>query len=347
MLVLLYGDLHVNSTKVTYTECVQRTVQFLGKVIQEHRPKFLVNMGDTLDTFGALRVRDAQIAREAIHHLTACLHRADGYTHYVLRGNHDTGDKEGHVTSTDLLEMDGVEIVNQPHVYPLNGHNCLFVPYTRNFDMGVFETEYDLCAVFAHTDWIGCRLTPKHISTSGFEPAAVGAALPDVPVFSGHYHNPMAAGPVTFVGSPLYRDFNDRVEEIPRGFLLWETDTGELTRIENPHTYYCMTFTAENVPDLKKARKSLKRDGTDIAEKCRVRVYTKRRNFEKAEEIFGDCLWNGVYAVDNEKTEVEFGTKVSIQASPQEIVERAVAEPPEDLKKEVLTDYGRQAFHVT
>lgn len=370
MRFLMYGDLHVNHGKATYTDFLKKTVDFLIDTIHERQPDVLVNCGDTLDTFGTQNVKDVVLARDIIRRLTNAI---DPGMHYVMRGNHDTGDKHGEDTWTDVLEMEGVEIINKTTVRSIYGKNYLFVPYTRDFDIDTFKPDCHIDAAFAHTDWIGCRLTPKHISTSGFVPAEVAEVIPGVPVFAGHYHSPMQAGPVHFVGSPLYMTFNDEVTETPRGFTFWDTegsfppdsyerkdgtlkmetldDTDYLCklkeapgaeRIENPHTYLCHTVTADTAPQLKKARKDIGED----ADRTRVRVFTRRRLIDKAEEIFEDCLWSGIYPQDDEKTEVTFGTKVALQATPMEIVDQATEIAPEDLTKELVRSTGRQAFHV-
>ena len=340
MRFLIYGDLHINHGKSAYTTFLKETVNYLIEQIREHKPDVLINLGDTLDTFGTQNVKDVVFARDVIRRLTVA---AGGAPHYVLRGNHDTGDKHGDDTWTDVFEMDFVEIVNHPSVHSILGKNFLFVPYTRNFSMEQFtDLDKHCTGVFAHTDWIGCRLTPKHISTTGFVPADVAEALPGVPVFAGHYHTPMQAGPVYFVGSPLYMTHNDEVTETPRGFTLWDTDADTKVRIPNPHTYICRTFTCDTLPQLKKARQEI----GDDASRSRVRVFTKRRLIDTVEEIFFDCLWLGVYPQDNEKTEVTFGTKVAIQATPMEIVDQASAIAPDDLSPELVKSTGRQAFHV-
>jgi hypothetical protein len=343
MKVLIYTDLHVTHRHKTYMQFVSDTVDYLCEVIHEHKPDVLVNMGDTLDTFGMMDVRDAIFARRAIRktrdHFQAC----GGQAYYVLRGNHDTADKHGEISSVDLLEWQGVDIISSPTVKVLpDGRNYLFVPHLRDFTNEVFEgaQSYDIRGAFAHVDWIGCRLTPSHISTSGFQPGVVGELLPEVPVFAGHYHAPMEAGPVWFVGSPLHLTFNDEVTDVPRGFTLWDTDTDEKVRLANPHTYQCWTFRCSTLPQLKKQKKAIEAD----IERCRVRVYVPRKLLDKAEALFEEALWCGVYPLDTEKTSMDFDTKVDLQSSPDEVVAKAVSGAPEDLDKALLAKFGRHAF---
>lgn len=344
MKVLMFTDLHVTHRHKTYMEYVEDTVEHLCALIHEHKPDVLVNLGDTLDTFGMMDVRDALFARQAIRKTRDHFQGCGGQAYYVLRGNHDTVDKHGEVSSVDLLEMPGVEIITSPKVVTLpDGHSYFMLPHTRDHDPEKFEhiLPYDVRGVFAHVDWIGCRLTPKYISTSGFSPGAVGDLLPEIPVFAGHYHTPMETGPVWFVGSPLYMTFSDEVTEIPRGFTLWDTKLGAKTRIPNPHTFQCWTFECLTLPSLKKCLKKIE----DDLERCRVRVYVPRKILDKAADLFEDALWCGVYPLDTEKDSMEFDTKVNLKSSSQEVIQRAVEGAPDDLNKETLIAYGQSAFH--
>ena len=55
-------------------------------------------------------------------------------------------------------------------------------------------------------------------------------------VFSGHYHTRSNDGRVFYVGNPyqmFWNDWND-----VRGFNYFDTDTYELTHVENPYTIF-------------------------------------------------------------------------------------------------------------
>lgn len=55
-------------------------------------------------------------------------------------------------------------------------------------------------------------------------------------VFSGHYHHKSDDGHIYYLGNPYemtWQDYND-----PRGFHLFETDTQELTFVQNPNTIF-------------------------------------------------------------------------------------------------------------
>src|SRR5882672_4239133 len=101
MKILFYTDIHVSCVHRDYSKFLDATMTYLESLVKEHKPDILVNLGDTLDTFGTLDVRDGVKAAEYLQRLSDAL--PSGSVHVILRGNHDTADKEGKLSSAELV----------------------------------------------------------------------------------------------------------------------------------------------------------------------------------------------------------------------------------------------------
>lgn len=338
MRVLMYSDLHVSHKNGDYVDFLDKTVNYLIEKCQSLRPDILVNLGDTLDSFGVLDVRDGVYAQGLLDSLT----EHSGALHVVLRGNHDTADKCGQVSSTPLVCRGEVTTVTHPVFASLGGLPVLYLPHSTDFDSMLAmigeAKERSVRAVFTHVDWLGCRLTPAYVSREGLSPAAVGEVLPGVPVFAGHYHAPMTVGPVHFVGSPLYLNFSDLMVEQERGFLLWDTEAG-VTRIPNPHTYKCYKIEAENKRELTKKLKDM-----GDPRLARVKVYVPKKHVEDAQDLVRGFLWSAVYPVEAERTGIEFSAQVNVRTPLEDAVRTAVRSGSEGYDAALLETFGLEAF---
>jgi hypothetical protein len=300
-----------------------------------------LNLGDTTDTFGVVDIRDLLFANQWVRSIG---HAAG--KQYVLRGNHDTGDKYGHSSVPPLYADGTTEVVTQLKTGEIPGvGKVVFVPHTTDYEQ-VYEAleEANPDLILAHTDWLGCRLTPQYVSKTGLEPMKVVETAIDAAIFAGHYHTPLQVGCVNFVGSPQYMNFADYMAPIPRGWIIWDSETGDIERVANPHTYECHTIRAEDKRQLKKAHKKL---AEDRPEDKKVKVYVPKRLIPDAIELFEGFLWVGVYPAENDAVGVEFESGVDLKTSPEEAIKAAVTTAdPAEFDPDLLTTYGMEAFNI-
>jgi hypothetical protein len=327
-------------------------LESLEQAIHTHQPDLVINLGDMFDTKHLVSVDDLVYGWEWSKRIGKAVHRCDAWKrHWVLKGNHDISDKHGDRASVQVLEdetthvfMDSRITVSPP------GPNVLVLPYTEDIDSIYKETwrnapggELDPDVIIGHVDWIGCRLTPSYVSKAGCDPAWFEKKYPGVPIFNGHYHHPMDLGDLHMVGSPVHKDFNDVVGEIQRGFTLWDDETGETTRIQNPSTYYCTQLTLTTEQEINEWSAKL------AAHKhvLRVKVFVPQALLDEAKSAFGDFLWNTVQPVDSEAIRAIHTSGVSVQSTASEIVTKGVDESdPQVYDRELLAKFGRKAFSV-
>lgn len=348
MKFLFYGDLQIDRSNTMYAEFVQSTLEFLSAVVKERKPDYLINLGDVLDGFGHVTVEDLTYTYDWMEYLGQQVISTTGERHWILKGNHDIGDKAGLQSTIHVLSCDQTNRLFKglvtPEV-PEVGH-ILVIPYTNNYASVRAELEkmkgLPVKAIFAHTDWIGIRPSIKsgHISTDGLDAGRFAELFPSVPIFTGHYHTPMEIGNLNVVGSPLYKDFSDVLTDLPRGFLEWDTETGAIERIENPHTYYCAEVTAEDSQSLRAQCEALLPNKDHL----KVKVYVPNSLMREADTIFESFLWHTSYSLESSRKGVEHTVDVSVHTSPAELVNLGIQEASADYDVTLLREYGETAF---
>lgn len=348
MKILFYGDLQVNHNRTDYMKCLQGALGLLHQIILERRPDLVVNLGDLMDTKHIVSVDDLVWAfkwSRVIGHAAAQVngHPTDR-RHWILKGNHDISDKRGDFATVQVMEDEFTKVCMTHGLYAVDGKTFYVMPYTEDIE-GLQESlkqaeTADVKGIFGHVDWLGCRLTPTWTSKKGLDPAWVMERFPDTPVFNGHYHHPMSVGNVFFVGSPLHKDFNDILGEVERGFSLWDTEKGEIERIANRNTFYCMNLRYETEKQMKDSYAVLQ----PLAEQLRVKVSVPHKLVEEAKEMFGEFLWISIQPIESGQQGVYHTTQVSVTDSPSEIVKRGVESAPDQYDRKLLERMGAEAF---
>ena len=220
---LIIGDPHLKISKF------KRSVDLLrwcSGLVREHRPDFVVNLGDTFDTHSVLR---SQLMAEFKYHVTECLEYAKKY--YYILGNHDMfkpDDAKYHALQS--FNIDGLIVVD--NIYEFD--NITMVPYQSDFKTFPKDTRR-LC--FAHQTFVGADY--------GYFRPDVGVNADEVSaelIISGHVHKRQEFGTVRYPGTPVHDNLND-VDQV-KGVELFDTETYEYQFIESPFDMYrSLSFT--------------------------------------------------------------------------------------------------------
>ena len=132
---------------------------------------------------------------------------------------------------------------NNIHLYAeaqevtFDGLPILFMPWINNqnyiYSMGMIdETKADIC--MGHLDINGFAMNKGQIlAENGYDKSTFRRF--DT-VMSGHFHHKSDDGQIFYLGTPYelyWNDYND-----PKGFHVFDTETRELTRIENKLTIF-------------------------------------------------------------------------------------------------------------
>ncbi len=346
MKILLYGDLQISRKRSDYMEFVQAALTEIHGAVRELKPDILINMGDVFDDFGKLDVRDLVYAYQWME-VFGYEQSQRGKEHWIIKGNHDIADKEGTIAAIQVMQQTstiymGLSVLNIPDL----GH-VIVVPYTNDYDAAMASLEEmsgvaEVAAIFTHTDWLGVRPSIKsgHISTVGLDLKRVRQLFPDTPIFGGHYHTPMDIGNLHLVGSPLHMTFSDILSDIQRGYLLWDTESGAISRFTNSSTYYCAEIRCDTSESLQAQHNALESAKHTI----KVKLYVPQALVNEADSLFDGFLWHACYPIESSRAAVEHMSDVSVGSTVEDLISAGVAAAGSQYDQAILTSYGQEAF---
>jgi len=204
---LTIGDPHF---KINNSRDTERMEQALLAVVTQHRPTFIVVMGDVLDRFEAIHVSPLTRATKFLYQLS--LHARL----FLLIGNHDRPNNSVFLTEQHpfnaLKHWPNCTVVDTTTAMTIRGRLFVFVPYVypgRLFEALERTPEWPKAdAIFAHQELRGARL--------GVQTSAVGDVwAPDYPlIISGHIHDYHELQPnAVYVGTPLQHGYGDSADK--------------------------------------------------------------------------------------------------------------------------------------
>ena len=167
-----------------------------------------------------------------------------GITFHTLLGNHDVAYKNTlEVNSSSLLLNDygNITIHSSFNTVSFDGIDVDIVPWICDDNQveifqKIKESKSQIC--FGHFEIAGFEMDRGNICHEGIDKSSLKKY--DI-VLTGHFHHKSSDGHITYVGTPgemTWSDYND-----PRGFHIFDTDTRELTFIQNPYRmFYKVTY---------------------------------------------------------------------------------------------------------
>lgn len=183
---------------------------------------YVVFGGDLFHEHGKINAAVLKVAWEGIRNILK--HTGEMF---LLVGNHDTSDKSMAVHAMHWLEsFDQCTVIHKPT------HHYLFsaLPYTEDKDVltKFFRDAGQIC--FTHQGMagvpIGSGFLINEIMTPGMIPSTVKH------LFTGHYHkHTRVSDQVTVIGSTMQLTWADEGDK--RGFIVYDTTTGEIEHIES------------------------------------------------------------------------------------------------------------------
>ena len=184
----------------------------------------------------------------------------DEFETYCIPGNHDVYYKNSnHINSlNELLKgYKNFKIMHEPTEVEFGDKKVLFLPWLNGTNYQEYmETVRKSRAnvMLGHLELKGFEMHKGMTSESGM--SANDFNHFDL-VLSGHYHTKSTKGNINYLGAPYEMTWNDYDD--PRGFHILDTETLELTFIQNPCTMFHkvhyndeeIDYTSEDVSYLK------------------------------------------------------------------------------------------------
>ena len=197
---------------------------------KENNIKTLIHLGDVVDRRKFINFKTAHTFRQDFMHR---LYKEGIDTHIIL-GNHDTYYKNtNEVNAIENLNIGpDIKIYTQPREVDFDGTKIQFLPWIcdDNYDDSIHAIDHsnaDIC--FGHLEIKGFEMHSGHMNEHGLE---AGQFRRFEKVLSGHFHKKSDDGHVYYLGTQyeiMWSDYN-----CPKGFHIFDTETRELERIENP-----------------------------------------------------------------------------------------------------------------
>lgn len=333
--ILVYGDLHFagqDDFELTYKTC-----KWIAGKVEEHKPSLVVCLGD-------LNHYHQYIDIEALHWLykglegisNACSGLYVPADHVVMSGNHDQCSKDvnkGVLSILGLLPSTST-VPEGPTVHGLRSGllrddypEAVFLAFHR--DINKFESVAKQYAdpkriLFMHQDFRGAAPGADMV-----EPEWVSGYKT---VFNGHVHKPQQIGNAVMVGSPQHHNFGDDPAE-KRGCVLYDTETGEVQRLENPHTLKYVTVTDADSDETILLKAGVG-SGPDPVKVC-IRVLTSGTGdaLMKRVERIKEMGYKSIKVVPAAKEEVQVRKQFDLTTDPNDIIDRYMAQvKPENLE---------------
>lgn len=208
--------------------------------LEENNIENIIHLGDIVDrrkyiNFVSARAMRKQFIEPAM---------ADFNTHIII-GNHDTFYKN--TNSVNAIEElywlnknEQFKWHTEATEVEFDGCKILFIPWicaeNSKATMELIAST-DATVAFGHLEISGFAMYRGNVAIEGEDPQIFSKF--DL-VCSGHYHTRSSAGNIHYLGAPCeytWSDFND-----PRGFHVFDTETRELTFVQNPISIFKKIF---------------------------------------------------------------------------------------------------------
>jgi predicted phosphodiesterase len=194
----------------------------------------VVHCGDIVDRRKYININTAYRLRKDL--IEPAIER--GITWHQILGNHDVMHKNTNKISsfTELFNKFPLNIYEEATEVDFDGCNILLMPWINDENREhalklIKETNAQIC--FGHLEIQGFEMFKGSIVSHGDDPSVFGRF--DI-VCSGHYHHRSHRDNIYYLGSPAEYTWSDYDD--PRGFHIFDTETRELTFIENPYKMF-------------------------------------------------------------------------------------------------------------
>lgn len=253
MLVGLITDTHIGSRNDSqnfsnYFKRFYRDVFF--PTLHKHNIEHIIHLGDLFERRKYVNFKSLSDSREFL------FEPLRDFQVELIVGNHDTFYKSTNVVnSPDLLLGDykNINVYSEPHDLELGGCKMALLPWicsgNHQHSMDYIKST-SATHLFGHLELMGFEMYAGHTNDHGFDPALFSRFEQ---AYSGHFHHRSHRGNITYLGSPYettWSDYND-----PRGFHLFDTETKELTFIENPYRMFNKIYYNDTATDVEEMLK--------------------------------------------------------------------------------------------
>jgi DNA repair exonuclease SbcCD nuclease subunit len=278
MKVAIITDTHYNFKKGNkvfheYFEKFYKEVFF--PTLRKYKIDTVIHMGDMFDNRKSTDYWSIDWTKRVI------LEPLKKYKVHVILGNHDIFYKNTTKLNSPMLllnEYKNIKVYDKPSTVQVGEQDLFFIPWiTPESEQETLDSIRNTPARVAmgHLELSGFYVNQSTIQQHGMDKGVLNKFDK---VFSGHYHMRNDDGKIFYLGNPYqlyWSDYNDK-----RGFTIFDTDTYELTRIDNPYEMFKICYYDEDNVE----------EDLSSYEGCIIKLIVKNKTDHKKYEKFLDSL---------------------------------------------------------
>ena len=216
--------------------------------LKENEIKTVIHLGDV---FCRRKYINFNILRSCKEYFFNPL-RDNGITTHIIAGNHDEPFKNlGSINSPNLLlqEYENITTYHSPVDIEIDGLSIALVPWIQaeNYKESLeFINNTKSQIMMGHLELAGFEMHKGSIAERG----TIDVKLLDRfdTVMSGHFHHKSRSRNIHYLGAPYEMSWSD-YDDI-RGFHIFDTETRELTHIQNPFYIFHKIYYDDSDKDL-------------------------------------------------------------------------------------------------
>ena len=294
----------------------------------------IVDMGDTFDSRKGIDFSTLSWAKNNYYN------RLKDFTIHTIVGNHTAYYKNTNDLNTvDVLlrEYSNIKVYSEASEIKLDNLNVLLVPWINpeNEKRTLKLINKTNCSVaMGHLEFRGFRIHRGYIMEQGHDCSLFEKFER---VFSGHYHTRSTQGNISYLGNPYEIYWNDL--EDTRGFHIFDTETLELTPINNPHRMFYTLYYDDTPHQML--------DVTEFKDKI-VKVVVKKKTDPKKFEKYIDKLYSSncfeLKIVENFAIVEDEEFDVEESEDTISILNRYIQESEVDLDKSIVTNILQEVY---
>ena len=249
----IYSDIHLSKNDNQIDEKnihnIHESVIWARNTFKQEGCDLIIDCGDLLDK--------SDIDAETNYILSDIYKKDLGIKEIIICGNHEIKDIDGTYNSLCVLNnYKNVEIYNKIHTLKINDDlTLIFQPYTKKEEnikelVNTLDSIKSKKVLFSHLTYINVPNIKLNENIKGEIDYNLVKDRVDL-IFNGHIHTGLESDKYVQIGCITGSTFNDDYTFHKPGIIIFDTDTFEIKRIENPNAILYTKINYKELTQLK------------------------------------------------------------------------------------------------
>lgn len=237
----------------------RKSLLFVDNYCKNNRIKTIIDAGDVFHSRENISTDVLDLLGQTLSEIETKM--------YFLKGNHDTGNKRGNVSTLNILSEFGT-VINENKIISIDSNGCYsdeclinFIPWNDNDNfVDCVNNNQKVNIVIAHRMLKGAK--SNNIILDGESISGLNKDKFDC-AFIGHVHEyQKLEEKIYYIGSLTANNFNDIDQE--KGFIVYDTVKKTFERIKNPFSPIYKKIKISSKEDIEKLGKPNENEFWDL-----------------------------------------------------------------------------------